>query len=227
MNLAAGIFDVARRLSDRPAVTSDACTATYGELTGRAARLAGAMRGSLRLSPGDRIVISLPNRAEFFEVLLGTWTAGLCAVPANSKLHPKELAYILEKTEAKALFTTVAQADALGPGAPTEVVAVDDQRYRTFLKAEPMGPAALAPDDPAWVFFTSGTTGRPKGAVLTHRNLLFMSQAYFADIDALDEHDTDLHAAPLSHGSGLYALPFLLKGAHHFVLGGFDPGRIF
>jgi acyl-CoA synthetase (AMP-forming)/AMP-acid ligase II len=57
---------------------------------------------------------------------------------------------------------------------------------------------------------------------LTHRNLLFMSQCYYADIDLLDERDTHLLAAPVSHGAGLYALPFLLTGAHQIVLAHFD-----
>src|SRR5207247_7781404 len=80
--------------------------------------------------------------------------------------------------------------------------------------------------DRAWLFYTSGTTGRPKGAVLTHRNLLFMSQCYYADIDTIDERDTHLAAAPLSHGAGLYALPFALKGAHQLVLPHFDVAAI-
>ncbi len=61
--------------------------------------------------------------------------------------------------------------------------------------------------------------------MLTHRNLLFMSQCYYADIDPLDERDTHLLAAPVSHGAGLYALPFVLKGAHQIVLPHFDVAR--
>src|SRR6266576_50782 len=69
--------------------------------------------------------------------------------------------------------------------------------------SEPMHPETGGAANSAWLFYTSGTTGRPKGAVLTHRNLLFMSQCYYADIDRLDERDTHLLAAPVSHGAGL------------------------
>ncbi|MGA7262774.1 MAG: AMP-binding protein [Stellaceae bacterium] len=81
-----------------------------------------------------------------------------------------------------------------------------------------MRPVDTAATDRAWLFYTNGTTGRPKGAVLSHRNLLFMSHCYYADIDWLDERDTNLHAGPLSHGAGLYALPHLLRGGHQVAV---------
>jgi acyl-CoA synthetase (AMP-forming)/AMP-acid ligase II len=103
------------------------------------------------------------------------------------------------------------------------VIATRSRAYDALLAAgEPLRPEPGMPTDCAWLFYTSGTTGRPKGALLTHRNLLFMSQCYYADIDQLDERDTHLLAAPVSHGAGLYALPFLLKGAHQIVLPHFD-----
>ena len=106
------------------------------------------------------------------------------------------------------------------------MIATRTAEYDALLKAEPLRPETGAPTDRAWLFYTSGTTGRPKGAVLTHRNLLFASQCYYADIDRLDERDTHLLAAPVSHGAGLYALPFLLKGGHQVVLPHFTVGDI-
>ena len=105
------------------------------------------------------------------------------------------------------------------------MIATGTAEYDALLRPS-RAPEPGAPTDRAWLFYTSGTTGRPKGAVLTHRNLLFASQCYYADIDPLDERDTHLLAAPVSHGAGLYALPFLLKGAHQIVLPHFDVGDI-
>ncbi len=226
MNLASLVFDVARRLPEAPAVGDDGHSWNYRELAGRAARLAGGLRG-LGLMPGDRVILSLENCSEFFELLLGCWAAGLCAVPANARLHPREVEYIAADSGARLLVATPALAEALAPlehAVPglAEVVSTRTARYDALFAAEPLAPAAGQATDRAWLFYTSGTTGRPKGAVLTHRTLLFMSQCYYADIDQVDERDTHLLAAPVSHGAGLYALPFLLQGARQIVLPHFD-----
>ena len=225
MNIAAQVLEVARRFPERPAITADSATLTYAQLASRAARLGAALRARSGGS-GARVVLYLENCPEFFEILLGCWSAGLCAVPVNARLHPKEVAWIVEKTKSRLVFVTPALADAVASGPGLTVISTGGSNYQALLAAEPIVPPPAAADDPAWVFFTSGTTGRPKGAVLTHRNLMSMSHAYYADIDFIDEHDTDLHAAPLSHGSGLYAIPHLLKGSHQVVLGGFEAARV-
>ncbi len=228
-NLAALLFDVARRLPDRPAVSDDRSSWTYRELAERAARLASGLRGQ-GLAPGDRVLLSLENCGEFVELLFGCWAAGLCAVPANARLHPREVEFIAENCDARLLVATPDLAEALAPLADAvasldRVVATRSADY-DGLFAEPLAADLRPATEAAWLFYTSGTTGRPKGAVLTHRNLVFMSQCYYADIDRIDERDTHLIAAPVSHGAGLYALPFLLKGAHQIVLPHFDVAAI-
>ena len=83
--------------------------------------------------------------------------------------------------------------------------------------------------DPAWLFFTSGTTGRPKGAMLSHHALLAMTLRYYADVDQIGTDDDMIHCAPLSHASGLYSLPHMAKGSGHVIPEnrGFDPSELF
>jgi long-chain acyl-CoA synthetase len=192
---------------------------SYGELAGRVARLAGGLRAKLNLAQGDRVGIAAKNCPEYYELMFACWHAGLVAVPMNAKLHPKEFAYIVENSAAKACFTSseisIAQAMAI-----TEL---------GKLQAEPIAPVDVKPDDAAWLFYTSGTTGVPKGATLTHRNLLAMTYAYFADIDKLGPTDSILHPAPLSHGSGCYAIPHFAAGAVNVIpeSASFEPWEIF
>jgi len=227
MNLAALLFDVARRLPEQPAVSDERQGWNYRELMQRIAGVAGGLRAR-GLQPGDRVLLSLENCSEFVELMFGCWAAGLCAVPANARLHPREVEYIAGNSRARLLIATPGLAEALAPLAGTvetldAVISTQTGEYDALVsKSEALSPQAGNPTDHAWLFYTSGTTGRPKGAVLTHRNLLFMSQCYYADIDRLDERDTHLLAAPVSHGAGLYALPLLLQGAHQIVLPHFD-----
>jgi len=218
LNLAHLLLDSARRHPDRPALAVGKRTVrSYGEVALRVSSL--NFRKKLNLQPGDRIALAMKNCPEFYEVLFACWHAGLTAVPMNAKLHPKEFAYILENSGAKACFAT---PELQVPNA-IPVSEVDQ-----FLD-EPQPPADLDPDDTAWLFYTSGTTGVPKGAMLTHRNMLFQTHAYFADIDPLGPGDSALHPAPLSHGSGLYGLPHFAAGAVNVIpeSGSFDPEEIF
>lgn len=81
------------------------------------------------------------------------------------------------------------------------VICAQTEDYERLLRGEPMAPVVTKQADRAWLFYTSGTTGRPKGAILSHRNLLFMSHAYYADIDGLGHDDVKLHTGPMSHAS--------------------------
>src|ERR1700738_2695346 len=114
MNLAALLFDVALRLLQQPAVSDGHHAWNYRELARRVAGVAGGFR-EYGLQPGDRVLLSLENCGEFFELMLGCWAAGLCAVPANARLHPREVEYIAENSGARLLVATPGLVEALAP----------------------------------------------------------------------------------------------------------------
>ena len=220
MNLVQLLLRSARWLPERPALARGKTPVrTYREMAARISRLSSGLRTRLSLEPGDRVALAMKNCPEFYELLFACWHAGMTAVPMNAKLHPKEFAYILENSGAKACFVSRDLAAAVPGG-----LELDES-----LLGEESAPAEVQPDHPAWLFYTSGTTGVPKGAVLTHRNMLFQTHAYFADIDRLAPTDSALHPAPLSHGSGLYGLPHFAAGAVNVIpeSGQFDPAEIF
>ena len=234
MNLALLLSRSAALYADRPAISSgEAVRFSYAELARRAAALASALLGRLALRPGDCVGLVMGNCPEYLEVLFGLWHAGLIAVPINAKLHPREIAWILDNAECRLCFVTADLAENIaaqqgGLERLGTVIEIGSADYRRLVTLEPAPVcAATAPDDIAWLFYTSGTTGRPKGAMLSHRNLLSMTVNYFADVDAIAPTDCIVHAAPLSHGSGLYALPHLAKGANQVIpeSGGFDPAE--
>ena len=220
MNLVHLLLRSARWQPERPALAvGRRPVRTYGEMATRVARMASGITRKFNLRKGDRVALAMRNCPEFYEILFACWHAGITAVPMNAKLHPKEFAYILENSGAKLCFVTPDLQAAVPSG-----IAPDEALGRTETS-----PVDIDPEDVAWLFYTSGTTGVPKGAMLTHRNMLFQTHAYFADIDKLAPGDSALHPAPLSHGSGLYGLPHFAAGAVNVIpeSGHFEPAEIF
>ncbi len=172
-----------------------------------AARTAAVAAG-FDMPPGARVAILMRNRPEYLEALYGIWHAGLVAVPINARLHRDEIAYILSDSGASIVIADPEHADDVA-----DPVIAPGERWARMLATSPVPLVDRGPEDPAWLFYTSGTTGKPKGAVLTNRNLLLMSLSYYADIDPISPRDSILHAAPLSHGGGLYGLPHVAQGA--------------
>ena len=206
----------------------------YAGLAGRVARLAGGLREGLGLLPQQRVALVMQNAPQYVELLFACWQAGLCAVPINAKLHPRELAFIFRDTAAAACFVTADLAAGVADSRTEAAVlkqAIDvaGRDYDSLLGHAPLAPADTESGDLAWLFYTSGTTGKPKGVMLTHGNLLAAALAYFADVDAIAPGEALLHAAPMSHGSGLYILPHVAKAACNVVpeSGGFDEAEIF
>jgi acyl-CoA synthetase (AMP-forming)/AMP-acid ligase II len=220
MNLALLLHAAATCRPAAPAVTQGPVSWRYGEFSRRVAASAAYLRGRLGAQPGDRIGIAMHNCPGVLQLMYGCWHAGLCAVPLNAKLHPREFAFILDHSGARACFASPSLSSGIRREWTADRAALleaDAAMIERMADEPPMPPHPGQPTDPAWLFYTSGTTGRPKGATLTQRNLLFATHAYFADIDALDERDTIVHAAPLSHGSGLYSIPHLAKASHNVI----------
>ncbi|MEO8847476.1 MAG: AMP-binding protein [Casimicrobiaceae bacterium] len=207
----------------------DVVTCDYATLATRVSRLAHAMRGA-GLRDGDRVAIVSRNCAEYIETLYACWWAGLVAVPVNAKLHPRELAFILADSGARWVFADAQWAASMPLAADgVRVVEFGTREYRTMLAAEPLAsPIDAGGDAPAWLFYTSGTTGRPKGVVITHANLGAMTACFVADVEPIAVGDAILHPAPLSHGSGLYVVAHVAHAAVNVVpeSGGFDAAEV-
>ena len=189
------------------------------------------MRERLGLTPGERVAIAAKNTPAYLELLYGIWHAGLAAVPANAKLHGAELGYILEHCGARVCFASQGLDAEIAPHAPKSLehlITVGGADYEKLFTADPVTLVPRAADDLAWLFYTSGTTGRPKGAMLTHRNLVQASLAYLAEVDSVSPGDAVLHAAPMSHGSGVYIMPHVARLGVQVIpeSGGFEPEEI-
>ena len=232
MNVALWLHRAGIAHPGRPAVGHGENTIrSYGVFAGRVARLAAGLRQRCALAPGDRVVIASVNSPDYLDVLLATWHAGLVAVPANARLHGSEIGYIAAQCGARACFVSERIAGDVAAHAPEglqHLVTIGSHEYRELFVPDAIAVEPRAPDDLAWLFYTSGTTGRPKGAMLTHRALAAMSHAYLAEVDAVRPGDTILHGAPMSHGSGLYILPHILRLAVNAVpeSGTFEPDEM-
>lgn len=209
---------------------------SYASLNKQIRALAYWMRHSLGLEAGDRITLAMPNCVEYAQAMLAAWHAGLCTVPINSKLHPNEIDYILRDSGSRACLTNAGLYNGLRPVANAiEGLALVDVGAPDYVWALneglPMDADAVpgqGSETPAWLFYTSGTTGRPKGVILTHANLINMALNFYADVQPVCETDALLHVAPMSHGSGLYSVPYFIKGALQIVpaSGGFNEAEL-
>ncbi len=232
MNLALWLERAGLSHPDMPAAASGRrVVATYGQLAERAARLAGALRHKLGLKPGDRVAIAAKNTPDYLALFYGTWHAGLAAVPANAKLHGSELGYILEQSGARVCFASPGIDADIAPHAPKSLerlIAIGSAEYAALFAEDAIALAPRAPDDLAWLFYTSGTTGRPKGAMLSHGVLAQASFAYAAEVDSVTPGDAILHAAPMSHGSGCYIMAHVGRLGVQVVpeSGAFEPDEI-
>ena len=203
---------------------------SYAEFNSRANRLANALyKHGIR--QGDNLAVLMHNCPEMLESMFAGFKIGCGVVPINFRLHPKEYTFIIKHCEAKAVIVSpefneeIIKACAGFPCVESIITLSGGHDnmldYESLLSAESdqFDDADVDAEDVAWIFYTSGTTGSPKGAMLTHRNLLSMMMNFYADMaPGFGSSEVVLHAAPLSHGSGCYALPNVAKGAANVIL---------
>jgi len=176
--------------------------------------------------PGARIAVASENRPEIVELMFAIWAAERVFVPINYKLHPREMEQILHDAGVAQVFASPKIAGELAPLTAVPIETIGTDAYESLFGTTPSTPPVNTdPATLAWLFYTSGTTGRSKGAMLSHRNLMAMTVSHLADFDAPDENCSLIHGAPMSHGSGLYVPPYVLRGARQVVpaSGTFEP----
>ncbi len=228
MNIANLLREAARAFPDRPAITWGSTSMTYRQLDEQSAAF-GEWLASVAAVPGGRVVLFLDNRPELLVAMFGAFRAGATVVPCNSRLTADELSFLVDDCGATVVVTDEAHAAvarlALPATAGTVCVAGADLDPILSLSPTSLDVVDVEPEATAWIFYTSGTTGRPKGAMLSHAVLNFVTVSWLADLTPLDEFDVTLHAAPLSHGAGFHALAATARAAHQIipVSVGFDP----
>ncbi|MCR9069823.1 MAG: AMP-binding protein [Rhodobacteraceae bacterium] len=225
MNLAHWLQRTAQIHGDAPALlTGMDVVADYATFHAQSAALAG----QLGIKPGDRVGLFMANCPEFLIAFWAVWIAGGAVVPINNKLHGREAAWILENSGAARVFVTSKLGAALGGLTDVPVIDVESPAFAGMLSGSAQAIVHREAADIAWLFYTSGTTGRPKGVRITHGMLEAMTLSYFADVDPVTGHDATLYAAPMSHAAGIYNMLYVLKGARHVCppSGGFDAGEV-
>jgi fatty-acyl-CoA synthase len=221
----------ARRDPERTALVCGEERVTYARLERNAGRVAGALREA-GVRPGRRVATALKNRVEFVELLFGTARAGAIFVPLNFRLSSEEVAYALADSGAEIVVVqedtaeAVAAALELLESEPPRLVSVDGPAagYAAWRDAAlPLDPHLVRPEDPVSIVYTSGTTGPPKGAILTHGGVLANVENYLADWD-LRRDDATLVVNPIFHVV-LYILtvPLLYKGGKVVLIENFEP----
>jgi long-chain acyl-CoA synthetase len=204
-NLAAILADSAARHPERPAVRLDGATLSYAGLD-RASSRAVALLRAAGVRPGDRVGLLLPNVPAFPVLYYAVLRAGAVVVPMNPLLREREVAYHLTDSGACLLFAPQGADEALRGALTAGVpcVAVPDRGLDDLLAGHRPEPDVIPrePSDTAVILYTSGTTGRPKGAELTHDNLIRNTEVTRTTLLRLTEHDVVLGALPLFHAFG-------------------------
>jgi acyl-CoA ligase (AMP-forming) (exosortase A-associated) len=209
---------VGRGDPDRPALTFKDVTLSYRELADRVARLAAGLRG-LGVRRGDRVAVYAEKRIDTVVALLATSAAGAAFVPVNPLFKARHLGHVIEDCTPRVVLTTPERLDTVRDALPLDtsvehVVEFGSPQWRTLGETEPLPAPAVIDQDVAAIMYTSGSTGGPKGVVLSHRNILAGAESVAGYLKQRAD-DVVLAALPLSFDAGFSQLTTsFLVGAH-------------
>ncbi|MEX6505349.1 acyl-CoA synthetase [Jiella sp. M17.18] len=225
-NLAHLVTRASRRLGDRPALVWGERQWSWREFDARIDAMAAALEERFGVTKGDRILVQSQNCNQMFEAMFACFRLGAVYVPTNYRQTPDEVAYLLEASGARGMicnasFPAHAEACLKSAKAPEFVISIGEaafgEDYDSLVAAHLGRSVRNTPvdrDDPCWFFFTSGTTGRPKAAVLTHGQMAFVAVNHLNDLmPGTGPDDVSLVVAPLSHGAGVHQLTQVAAGA--------------
>ncbi len=207
---------------------------TYAEIEERTNRLANALLAT-GLAPGDRVGTWLENSVRCIELDFALAKAGLVRVSLNPRLSAREAQFILADADAKAFFHDASFDPGvveLRPGVPTlqTVIRIDLARtqYEAFVaQGDAKAPGVRFDAEHIYcLFYTSGTTGRPKGVMLSHRSILQVSYNLSMETGPWETGEKILLMQPMSHGAGFFALPYVFKGGACVIMAQFDPAEV-
>jgi fatty-acyl-CoA synthase len=234
MNLACFLRQAARRYPDRTAIIwGDYCW-TWAEVDQRVDAAASVLAAE-GVRKGDRVLVQSRNSNQLIETMFACFRLGAVWVPTNFRQTAKEVAFVAQSSEARAMFCDSEFPDhASACGIKTTIIIGDtgEMGYEARLskyKCSIVDDAAVEYDDPCWFFYTSGTTGRPKAAILTHGQMGFVIVNHLCDLmPGTTEEDASLVVAPLTHGAGVHLLTQVARAAKTVIPGGyrFEPDVI-
>ena len=243
MNLGHFLTQTSERLGNNPALIRGDVVLNFRDLNARVNSACAALSG-LGIGKGDRLLVQSRNSFAMFETMFAAFKLGAVWVPVNFRLSEDEVAFIAENSGAKALvydpvFKPHRDA-AKEAGVLEHIISLGEAEEgelawdRLASLGSAFSECPVEYDDPCWFFFTSGTTGRPKAAILTHGQMGFVITNYLADLfpglgDDFGNGDASLVVAPLSHGAGIHQIAQVARGVVSVLIEGerFDAEQVF
>lgn len=228
--ISGGLHAAAAKFPRKTALICEGQRVSYARLADRVRRVCGGAIG-LGLRKGDRVVVLAPNCVEYPELLAGLSDAGLIVATVSARSTPHELKGMVEDCQARALFVhpSLAEVAFAARAASLESTVTLGEEYESWLlQAQPRGPLeGLEPTDPFTLVYSSGTTGQPKGIVISHRSRALTFHAMAMEYGCYGPDDLQLGIAPMAHGAGFaFIMASLYFGGTVEVLTKFDAGLV-